>query len=216
MSEKLSRLLSISSVAMPNANSADWNGGVSQLSRVNVETNTCISQPAYGRLNGQATLTALLDGQPISVTTNTSGNSAHPLQWRSEMELTPGAHQLKVAALHPPGFYTAWATNSSTNNLAGQTAAIGRDGDGNIEEPVTEFTNLRGIEIVSWAMAILWARENGHGVDSTVSEQPWRPKSLNLLNGGLVVPARPGKFEAIHDFIHSSRSDAQRLHLTIS
>ena len=121
---------------MGQTGAALWSGGVSPLSRVNAETNTSIMYPAYGRLNGQATLTALLDGQPLAVTTNASGDSSYPYEWRTVMELTPGAHQLKVAALHPSGFYTAWATNSFTNSLAYETASVLRDGSGNIDERI--------------------------------------------------------------------------------
>jgi len=116
--------------------SALWNGGVSPFGRVNTETNTAISYPAYGRLNGQATVTASLDGQPLSVTTNSSGDSSYPYEWRAMMELTPGVHQLKVAALHPSGFFTAWATNTFTNNFTHETATIGRDGNGNIGQRI--------------------------------------------------------------------------------
>lgn len=126
----------LTQMGVPNTNSADWNGGLSPFSRVNTETNTAINYPAYGRLNGQSTLTAFLDGEPLSATVNSSGDTNWPYQWRAEMELTPGAHQLKVAALHPSGFYTAWATNWFTNNLADQTVSITRDGDGNIMKRV--------------------------------------------------------------------------------
>ena len=44
------------------------------------------------------------------------------MQWRATMELSQGTHQLTVAALHPSGFYTAWATNTFTNNLAYEAA----------------------------------------------------------------------------------------------
>ena len=122
----------LTQMGLPGLTTANWNGGVSPLARVSTETNSCISYPAYGRLNGQATLTALLDGQPIAVTTNNSSDSSYPFQWRTEMELTPGTHQLMVAALHPSGFYTAWATNSFTNNLSGQTASIFNNNNGSV------------------------------------------------------------------------------------
>ena len=126
----------LTQMGAPSPTTANWNGGVSPFSRVNTETNTSIMYPANGRLNGQATLTALLDGQPLSVTTNGSTDPSYPYQWRTVMELTPGAHQLKLSALHPSGFFTAWATNTFTNNFAQETASIGRDSGGNVEERI--------------------------------------------------------------------------------
>jgi RHS repeat-associated protein len=122
----------LTQMGAPSSGSATWNGGVSAFSRINSETNTCITYSAYGRVNGLSTLAVMLDGQPLPVTTNSSGDPSNPYQWRTSMELTPGTHQLKVAAAHPSGFYTAWATNSFTNNIAQQTDAITRDSSGNI------------------------------------------------------------------------------------
>ena len=90
----------------------------------------------FGNVPRPATVTVLLDGQPIPVTVNNSSDTNWPYQWRTEMELTPGAHQLKLAALHPSGFYTALATNWFTNNLANQAMSIFRDGEGNITKRV--------------------------------------------------------------------------------
>ena len=52
------------------------------------------------------------------------------------MDLAPGAHQLKVSALHPSGFFTAWTTNSFTNTLAYQSTADSYDSAGNITNRV--------------------------------------------------------------------------------
>ncbi len=119
-----------------SSTSPQWSGGVSPFARVNTETNTSIMYPASGRINGQATLTAWLDGQPLSITTNSSTDASNPYQWRTVMELTPGAHQLKVAAAHPSGFFTAWATNNFTNNIAQQTASVLRDNNGNVTKRI--------------------------------------------------------------------------------
>jgi len=117
---------------MGASGSALWSGSVSPLARIDAETNTCVTYPAYGRLNGQATVSAFLDGRPLSVTTNSSADPSYPYQWRTTMELTPGAHQLKVDALHPSGFFTASATNWFTNSLAGQTATIWNNANGDV------------------------------------------------------------------------------------
>jgi RHS repeat-associated protein len=122
----------------PNPNLGDWTGGVSPFSRVNTETNTSTSYSAYGHVNGQSTLTALLDGEPVTVTT-VGTNDAH--EWNAQLQLTPGAHQLVVKALNWSGFYTASATNTFTNNNAHETATIERDGSGNIEQRIWSDTN---------------------------------------------------------------------------
>ena len=114
------------------AGSALWNGVADAFSRVNAETNTTVSYAAYGHVNGQATLSAFLDNNQVSVTD--IGTNA--TRWRAQMELSPGKHQLKVAALHPSGFYTAWATNSFTNNIAYQKTTNTFDGAGNITQIV--------------------------------------------------------------------------------
>ncbi len=109
-----------------------WTGGVSPFGRVNVETNTSIMYPATGRVNGQASVKVFLDGAPLTLTTNGSADSTHPLEWRAMMELTPGAHRLTAAALHPSGFFTAWATNTFTNTVSHETAQVFRNGGGDI------------------------------------------------------------------------------------
>ena len=63
-----------------------------------------------------------------------TGNTTNPFQWRTVMELNPGAHQLQVAALHPSGVFTAWVTNSFTNTAGQLTATIGRDAAGNVTQ----------------------------------------------------------------------------------
>jgi RHS repeat-associated protein len=133
-----------------------WTGGVSPFARINTETNTSISYPALGRINGEATLSAYLDSQPLSTEVYPTGNPSYPYQWRTVMELTPGAHQLKVAALHPSGFYTAWATNSFTNNVANQNAAILRDADGNIEQ----YTWYNPDGSINRAESLYWDAKN--------------------------------------------------------
>jgi RHS repeat-associated protein len=124
----------LTQMGVPGSSSVNWTGGESPFSSVNAETNTCITYSANGWVNGDSALQAFLDGRSQAIFTNALGNSTNlnAFQWHANMELTPGAHQLKVAALHPSGFYTAWATNSFTNGIAGQTDALTRDAGGNI------------------------------------------------------------------------------------
>ena len=119
---------------MGQANSAsnEWSSGADAFSRVSAETNNTFIYAAYGHVNGQSTLSAWLDSQPVSVT----GVGTNAMQWRATMELSPGTHQLTVSALHPSGFYTAWTTNSFTNSIAYQTTADTFDNAGNLTQRV--------------------------------------------------------------------------------
>jgi RHS repeat-associated protein len=112
--------------------SALWSGAADAFSRVSTETNNVFGYSAYGHVNGQATLYAWLDG--LSVPINAIGTNA--MQWQAAMELSSGTHQLKVAALHPSGFYTAWATNSFTNNIAYESTAVTFDKAGYVTNRV--------------------------------------------------------------------------------
>jgi len=136
---------------MGQANSASnkWSGVADAFSRVATETNNTFQYPAYGHVNGQSIfLSAWLDNQPVSIT----GVGTNAMQWRAMMELAPGTHQLKVSALHPSGFYTAWTTNSFTNNIAYQATADSYDSAGNITTRVWKSPNgtVDRTQTLSW------------------------------------------------------------------
>jgi RHS repeat-associated protein len=128
--------------------SALWAGVPDAFSRIGTETNNMISYAAYGHVNGQSTLSALLDGQPVSVT----GIGTNAMQWRAAMELTAGTHQLKLAALHPSGQFTALATNTFTNTIAYQTTGDTFDNAGNITQRVWRNPNgtTNKLQTLSW------------------------------------------------------------------
>src|SRR5947207_3260746 len=56
--------------------------------------------------------------------------------WRATMDLTPGAHQVIAAALHPSTIFTAYATNNFTNNAASDLVTTKIDGNGNVTNRV--------------------------------------------------------------------------------
>jgi RHS repeat-associated protein len=64
----------------------------------------------------------LLDGRPAPVRVISTGNTNAPYQWRATLDLTPGAHQLQVNAVHPSGQFstnaTLWFTNKVTQLAA--------------------------------------------------------------------------------------------------
>jgi YD repeat-containing protein len=122
----------LTQIGQGNTVSNSWSGVPDALSRVSSETNDAYQYAAYGHVNGQASLSAWLDGQPVTLTSG--GTNA--MQWRAMLELNPGVHQLKLSALHPSGVFTAWATNTFTNTVAYQSTADTFDGAGNITQRV--------------------------------------------------------------------------------
>ncbi len=110
--------------------SPQWSGGPDAFSRINTETNTSILRTAYGRLNGPATITALVDGHPLPVSINATPVHLWTNRWQTTMELSPGAHQLSVYAAHPSGFFTTntsvWFTNTSATGETVTDAYSGR------------------------------------------------------------------------------------------
>jgi RHS repeat-associated protein len=139
----------LTQMGQANGASNEWSSVADTFSRVATETNNTFQYPAYGHVNGQSILlSAWLDNQPVSI----SGVGTNAMQWRAMMDLAPGTHQLKVSALHPSGFYTAWTTNAFTNSLAYQTTADSYDNAGNITNRV--WKNPSGIaertQTLSW------------------------------------------------------------------
>lgn len=123
----------LTQMGQANSTSNEWSGAADAFSRVATETNSTSPFPAYGHVNGQSTLVSgWLDNQPVSI----SAVGTNAMQWRAMMELAPGVHQLTVSALHPSGIFTAWATNSFTNNLAYEATVDSYDGEGNITNRV--------------------------------------------------------------------------------
>jgi RHS repeat-associated protein len=138
----------LTQIGQANSTANLWSGVADAFSRVSAETNNTFQYAAYGHVNGQATLNAFLDSQPVSVTA--TGTNA--MQWRAMVELSPGTHQLTVSALHPSGQFTAWATNSFTNNIAYQTTADSFDGGGNITQRIWRNPNgtTNRTQTLSW------------------------------------------------------------------
>ena len=125
---------------MAGTNSAafqtSWKGGTDALLRISNETNTVARRPASGRVNGPATVTVTLGGKPMPVTV--TGTNA--LDWRTTLELTPGAHQLIAYATHPSGLFTTNKTATVTNNAADRVE-VGYSADGQVTNYVWKRAN---------------------------------------------------------------------------
>jgi RHS repeat-associated protein len=146
-----------------------WKAGTDAFSRINSATNSVAQRQAYGRLNGTATMTALLDGNPMPVTL-VGTNDAY--EWQAQLALQPGAHKLVVNALNWSGFYTASATNTFTNNAADRVQSTYA---GNGE--VTNRVWINSIGQTNATQSLSWdAKDRLHGVtylDSNTNGYSW-------------------------------------------
>lgn len=145
-----------------------WSGVTNALLQITTETNNVIQHPAYGAVNGPATVSVLSDGQPMPV----SVSGTQTLRWLANLELTPGTHQLNARALHPSGQYTATVTNWFTNNVGNLTNTVTYDGAGNITQRIwrTNGVTVRTL-LLSWdARGRLWKAVDR---DATQSGRDW-------------------------------------------
>jgi len=175
--------------------SSTWSGTGDALSRINSETNSAVRRPAWGAVNGPATVSTLIDGQPMPVTL--IGTQA--LSWRATLELSSGTHELRVSALHPSGQYTAWATNWFTNSATSDTISDAYDSSGNITQRLWK----NGSGQTNRTQTLSWdARGRLLKVvdrDSTQSGRDWSAvyDSLNRLLRTTEVPVTNGTSVAL-------------------
>jgi RHS repeat-associated protein len=182
-----------------------WNGAPDAFSRVNIETNNSFSYSAYGHVNGQATLSAWLDGNYIPII----GLGTNAMQWRATMDLSHGTHELEVAAVHPSGFYTAWATNFFTNNIPYQPATNIFDYAGYITNRVWKDTNGMVYQTQSlswdahgWLHQVIDRDANNSGYNWTaVYDALGRRLSTTtvLVTNNVAYPASSQTFNSLYD-----------------
>lgn len=146
----------LTSAGAANTNLAQWTGSADAFGRAASGTNNTSSRVAYGRVNGPATISVLLDDRPMPVTVLGTGNTNWTNGWRATLEMTPGAHELKATAKHPSGQFTTnasvWFTNSvgkltetNTFDLAGNvTQRIWRNASGTTNRLQTFTWDGRG------------------------------------------------------------------------
>ena len=186
--------------------SALWNGLSGSFARVAASTNTLISYAAYGHVNGQSTLSAWLDGQPMAIL----GIGTNAMEWRSTMELAHGNHQLLVAALHPSGMFTAWATNTFTNSLAFQATTDSYDSAGNITNRVWKNpsgTVVERTQILSWdargrlhAVTERDSKTNGYNWTATYDGLNRRLSTTSILvTNGVAFTSTPTTINSYFD-----------------
>jgi RHS repeat-associated protein len=146
-----------------------WKAGTDAFSRVNAATNSVAQRQAYGMLNGTATMTALLDGNPMAVTT-VGSNDVY--EWRAQLALQPGVHKLIVNALNWSGYYTASATNTFTNNASDRVqSAYAGNGEVTSRAWISSNGQTNAVQSLSWD-----ARDRLHEVtylDSNTNGYIW-------------------------------------------
>jgi RHS repeat-associated protein len=149
-------------VGSPASGPARWSGGVNPFAQVEVATNANIRRTAYGRVNGSASITALLDGVPQPLTVLGTDDPAWTNQWRAMMELGAGAHQLTVSATHPSGQFTTNASVWFTNNATHERVVDSYDGKGQLTRRtwvsaggVTNRTQTLEWEPTGWLYRVL-------------------------------------------------------------
>lgn len=125
----------------PATGAARWSATADAFSRLNIATNTVVTRSAYGRANGQSTITASLDGQTIPLATANSYLGDWPIQWRASLPLTTGAHQLTVMAAHPSGQFTTNRSVWFTNNIAHESVQENFDAMGRLTYRVWKNPN---------------------------------------------------------------------------
>ncbi len=156
----------LTKVNEPGNNS--WTGGIDTFSRVSSEANTISRRPAYGRVNGQATVSAYLDGKPMAV----ASAGTNKMQWQAMLEMAHGGHQLILRADHPSGMFTAWTTNTFTNNIASQSVGSAYSANGELTARVWVSGGVTNrMQTFSWD-----AKGRLHGItdrDSTNSGFNW-------------------------------------------
>jgi RHS repeat-associated protein len=122
----LTKVAESSSLSSSNA----WSGATDNFSRVSAETNTFAHRLAYGRLNGPATVTVSVDGQPVPAALNYTTSHDWTNRWSATLELAPGAHQITASAQHPSGMFTTNASIWITNNASYEAVADTYDAAG--------------------------------------------------------------------------------------
>ena len=157
----------------PVSGAARWSATTDAFSRLSVATNTVSTRSAYGRANGQSTITALLDGQtmPVAIANNYYGD--WPINWRATLPLTTGAHQLTVMAAHPSGQFTTNRSVWFTNNVAHESVQENFDAVGRVTHRVWKNPNgtTNRTENLLWDVkGRLW---QVHGKDSQNNGYSW-------------------------------------------
>ncbi len=135
-----------------------WGGSLDALSRVSLETNSVSRRPAYGGVKGKGQVIINLDGRSMPV--SLVGTSSP--QWRSSLDLTPGAHKLVASAIHSSGRFIASKTNTFTNNATENVSVLY-----NAAGQITNRLWKNG-SVTNRSQALVW---DGRGRLLTVSER---------------------------------------------
>jgi RHS repeat-associated protein len=125
----------LTSLGSPAQSTNTWSalssGGLDGFGRVAKEQTAILRRPATGLALGAANVSATFDGNPVGV--QFDGTDAEG-RWRATLDMASGPHTLRVAAVHPSGQYTAYATNTFTTTGGADTVTNVFDGNGNVTQ----------------------------------------------------------------------------------
>ncbi len=132
----------LTSIGAPAQSTNNWSvpasGGLDGLNRVAQEQTAILRRPATGLALGAASVSATLDGNAVGV--QFDGTDAEG-RWRAMLDMTAGSHTLRLAAQHPSGQYTAYATNTFNAIGGADTVTNAVDGNGNVTKRVWTASN---------------------------------------------------------------------------
>jgi len=149
------RLGILTSVTQAGSQAGTWSvpgsGGLDGLSRVAQASDSVLTRSATGKAPGASTITATLDGNPVSV--QFDGPNTSDGRWRASLNLYPGSHSLLVSAFDATGRSVGGTNNSFTCN-GGATDTIKNvyDGNGNITQRVwvSSSGTTNRIQTLTW------------------------------------------------------------------
>ena len=156
-------------------------------------------------VNGPATIKATLDGVPVGATlAGTNGG-----QWRANLDLSPGAHQLSVTAYHTSGQFSTNAASWFTNSAAPDRTINAFDAVGQLTQRIWLSSNgtTNRTQNLSWdAKGRLWKvveRDSGNsGYDWTAVYDAFDRRlqtTATMVTNGVAITAQAKTIRSYFD-----------------
>jgi RHS repeat-associated protein len=198
----------LTSRAQAGGSSASWSAtDVDGFGRVDGEQTSLISRSTYGLVQGAGTVSATLDGQPLSVQFDGPWGNG---EWRANMDLAPGDHTLQVSAVDPSGLCFGSATNTfacATNS--GDNIQNYYFVDGNVEARfwVNALGDTTRSQWLTWdafnrliGLTDRDAQNNGHNWSAVYDGLGRRLQTTStLVTNGVAISSQPTIISSLFD-----------------